>query len=66
VQDPSLNFKFCVDAAKAGPDLAAWMHAWVKVIGELYHINSERLSIWNEALPLTEQSSDFQVAMMYP
>jgi transposase len=37
------------------------MHSWVEAIGELYHLNAERLADWNKALPLTEQSQSFQV-----
>ena len=36
------------------------MHAWVEAIGELYHRNAQRLAVWDEALPLAEQSSSFQ------
>jgi transposase len=49
-----------LDNAKAWPELAEWMHAWVEAIGELYHLNAQRLTVWNEALPLVEQSPSFQ------
>jgi transposase len=49
-----------LDGAKARPELAAWMHAWVEAIGELYHLNSQRLEVWDGALPLDSQSSAFQ------
>ncbi len=49
-----------LDSAKAWPELAEWMHAWVEAIGELYHLNAQRLTVWNEALPLVEQSPSFQ------
>ena len=49
-----------LDSAKAWPELAEWMHAWVEAIGELYHRNAQRLAVWNEALPLVEQSPLFQ------
>ena len=66
---PLLLLAFCwahvrrdfLEGAKAWPDLASWMHSWVEAIGELYHLNAERLADWNKALPLTEQSQSFQV-----
>ena len=36
------------------------MHAWVEAIGELYHLNAQRLEVWEETLPLAEQSPTFQ------
>jgi len=50
-----------LDAAKAWPLLAAWMHTWVADIGELYHLNDQRLAVWDEILPLAGQSPLFQV-----
>jgi transposase len=50
-----------LDNAKAWPELAVWMHTWVEAIGELYHLNTQRLAAWDEALPLAEQSPSFQV-----
>jgi transposase len=49
-----------LDGAKAWPELASWMHTWVEAIGELYHLNVERLAVWNQGLPLAEQSEAFQ------
>jgi transposase len=49
-----------LDGAKAWPELAAWMHAWVESVGELYHLNSQRLAVWDGALPLEKQSPSFQ------
>jgi len=49
-----------LDNAKAWPALATWMHAWVDAIGELYHLNAQRLEVWDDALPLAEQSPTFQ------
>lgn len=49
-----------LDNAKAWPELAEWMHAWVEAIGELYHRNAQRLAVWDEALPLALQSPSFQ------
>lgn len=50
-----------LEGAKSWPDLASWMHAWVEAIGELYHLNAERLAVWNQELPLEAQSEAFQV-----
>jgi transposase len=50
-----------LDAAKAWPLLAVWMHSWVETIGELYHRNDQRLAVWDKNLPLAEQSPLFQV-----
>jgi transposase len=49
-----------LDGAKAWPELATWMHAWVEAIGELYHLNAQRLAVWDEASPLAGQSPPFQ------
>lgn len=49
-----------LEGAKAWPELASWMHAWVEAIGELYHLNAERLAVWHQELPLAEQSEAFQ------
>lgn len=49
-----------LDGAKAWPELASWMPTWVEAIGELYHLNVERLAVWNQGLPLAEQSEAFQ------
>ena len=48
-----------LDGAKAWPELASWMQTWVEAIGELYHLNAERLAVWNQGLPLAEQSEAF-------
>ena len=50
-----------LDGAKAWPELAVWMHAWVADIGELYYLNAQRLQVWDEALPLSAQAPQFQV-----
>jgi transposase len=36
------------------------MHTWVEAIGELYYLNAERLTVWDQELPLVEQSEAFQ------
>jgi len=48
-----------LEGAKAWPELASWMHTWVEAIGELYYLNAERLAVWNQELPLAEQSEAF-------
>jgi len=66
---PLLLLAFCwahvrrdfLEGAKAWPELASWMHTWVEAIGELYHLNAERLAVWNQELPLAEQSEAFQI-----
>ena len=65
---PLLLLAFCwahvrrdfLEGAKAWPELESWMFTWVEAIGELYHLNAERLAVWNQALPLAEQSQPFQ------
>lgn len=48
-----------LDSARAWPELAEWMHTWVEAIGLLYHLNAQRLEVWDEALPLISQSPSF-------
>jgi transposase len=65
---PKVRLAFCwahvrrdfLDAAKAWPARATWMHAWVEAIGELDHLNGQRLAVWDEELPLDRQSPQFQ------
>ena len=64
---PEILLAFCwvhqrrdfLDAARSWPDLKAWMFEWVEAIGELYHLNSLRLTHWDEDKPLGRQSSAF-------
>jgi len=49
-----------LDAAKSWPDLEQWMFSWVDTIGELYTLNKQRLTHWDEALAFSDQSSDFE------
>jgi len=64
---PNVLLAFCwahvrrdfLDGAKAQPDLAQWMHGGVEAIGELYHLNEQRLAVWDQTLPLVEQSATF-------
>jgi transposase len=65
---PKLMLAFCrahvrrdfLDGAKAWPALAAWMYTWPDAIGELYHLNAQRLTVWDETLHRTGQSPSFQ------
>lgn len=49
-----------LDSARAWPELAEWMHAWVAAIGLLYYLNAQRLEVWDATLPLASQSPSFQ------
>jgi transposase len=49
-----------LDSAKAWPELAEWMHTWVEAIGELYHLNAQRLAVWDKTLSVASQSPQFQ------
>ena len=46
-------------AARSWPALAPWMFVWVDDIRELYHLNTARLEVWDETLPLPQQPSVF-------
>lgn len=64
---PNVLLAFCwahvrrdfLDGAKARPELAQWMPEWVEAIGELYHLNDQRLGVWDTNLSLVEQSATF-------
>ncbi|MFZ4701567.1 MAG: IS66 family transposase [Candidatus Methylumidiphilus sp.] len=66
--DPMILLAFCwahvrrdfLDSARAWPDLAEWMHTWVEDIGLLYHLNAQRLEVWDKSLPMASQSPIFQ------
>jgi transposase len=45
-----------LEAARSHPDDEAWMFWWVEAIGELYHLNQQRLEHWDRAKPLDQQS----------
>jgi len=51
-----------LDLALKFPALEKWALAWVDEIGTLYHLNRQRLTHWNENLPLTQQSVLFDQA----
>ena len=44
-----------LDAARSYPEDEAWMFQWVEAIGELYHLNHQRLEHWDKAKPLAQQ-----------
>lgn len=44
-----------LDAARSYPHDEAWMFQWVEAIGELYHLNQQRLEHWDKTKPLTQQ-----------
>jgi transposase len=46
-------------AARSWPALESWMFAWVEDIRDLYRLNAARLEVWDETLPLDQQSSVF-------
>ena len=48
-----------LDAARAWPQLEAWMLSWVEDIGELYVLNERRVQLWDDTTSLAEQSVDF-------
>jgi len=48
-----------LDGARSVPRLENWMLEWVSAIGELYAINEQRVSAWEPARSLEEQSPAF-------
>jgi transposase len=48
-----------LNATTSYPDEEEWMLSWVDDIGNLYHINKQRLAAWDRKLPLGKQSSAF-------
>ena len=48
-----------LDAAKSWPELHAWMFSWVEMIGELYHLNAQRLELWRQGQALEHQTPAF-------
>lgn len=46
--------------AKGFPEWAEWSLAWVAEIGLLYHLNNQRLVLWDKNKPLAQQSPEFQ------
>lgn len=66
-ENPLILLAFCwahvrrdyLDAAKSWPELEPWMFAWVDTIGELYTLNAQRLTEWDDTKALEAQSSIF-------
>ena len=48
-----------LDAAKSWPDLQIWMFSWVERIGELYHLNNQRVEQWDKTKALEDQMPAF-------
>ena len=48
-----------LDAGRAVPTLEEWALTWKEAIGNLYHINQQRLEHWDRQCPLTGQSDAF-------
>src|SRR6266705_6521962 len=65
--DDDLILAFCwahvrrdfLKAARSWPELESWMCTWVDAIRELYRLNTARLEVWEETLPLHLQPLDF-------
>jgi transposase len=49
-----------LDFARSYPHLSGWGLDWVNDIGTLFHLNKERLAVWDKTLPLIEQAPLFQ------
>jgi transposase len=66
-ENPVILLAFCwahvrrdfLDAAKSWPDFQMWMFSWVEMIGELYHLNAQRLEQWDERRALADQTPGF-------
>jgi transposase len=48
-----------LEGARNWPVIEAWMLSWVVAIGEIYHLNKQRLEVWNETVALADQSALF-------
>ena len=48
-----------LDAARSWPELEAWAFDWVERIGALYHINNQRIEVWDATKPLDAQDPVF-------
>jgi transposase len=49
-----------LDLARGHENLKDWCLDWVEDIADLYHLNNERVSVWDRTLPLIEQKEVFQ------
>ena len=48
-----------LEVARSFPELEAWGLDWVETIGRLYHLNQQRLDLWQPETPLEQQSPVF-------
>ncbi len=51
-----------LDAGRSFPALEPWALQWKGRIGELYHLNHQRLAHWDSTQPLGAQNEAFQIA----
>ena len=49
-----------LNLARNHPDLNEWGLDWAKEISKLFHLNNQRIVLWNPNLPINRQSSAFQ------
>ena len=67
-ENPVILLAFCwahvrrdfLDAARSWPALNDWMLDWAEHIGTLYHLNKQRLAVWDESCLLEEQAPAFK------
>lgn len=67
-QMPFIVLAFCwahvrrdyLDAARKYPTLEKWALSWVEKIGKLYHINNQRLKLFDQQLPIQWQDASFK------
>jgi transposase len=48
-----------LNAARSWPELDSWMWAWVEDIRTLYRLNAARIKVWDDTLPVHQQSPAF-------
>ena len=49
-----------LNLARSRPDLKKWSLDWADEISTLFHLNHQRMTLWDPSLPLTQQSPLFQ------
>ena len=52
-----------IELANAHPDLSGWAFSWVERIGELYHLNEERLAVRADPVPWAERDQRLRQAV---
>ena len=52
-----------IELANAHPDLSGWAFSWVERIGELYHLNDERLEVRSDPVPWAERDEHLRQAV---